>query len=210
MFFFSFKIATAVVGPGGLAISRPVATAIAGIDPDEINNLGIPLKKVKQTSSATLFNFELANKIKKGYGVGNDEGREGNEHEEEVEYSGPTHSQKPPETSDASIALALPEQVAQVGAMLQPDLDPYKLIPSQFHGTFNIKAPYEMTASRVNTFNSQDSRDEIVAEEKSAAESNFQPESIQLGRISPGAPWVFLPYSFYPPYHQIQYTNNYK
>lgn len=32
----SKPVATAVVGPGGLAIARPVATAIAGVDPNTV------------------------------------------------------------------------------------------------------------------------------------------------------------------------------
>lgn len=32
----SKPIATAVVGPGGLAIARPVGTAIAGVSPDQV------------------------------------------------------------------------------------------------------------------------------------------------------------------------------
>lgn len=188
--FIQKKVATAVVGPGGLAVSRPVATAIAGIDPDEVSGLGIPIKKVKKTSSATLFNFELANKIKKGYGVGNDESNE-NREEEEVEKSSSTEGNQP---------AILPEQVAQVGAMLQPNLDPYKLIPSQFHNNFNIKAPYELIASRVNA-------GDIAAEDRSTAESNLNFDGVQVGRIGPGTPWMFLPYSYYPPYHQVHYTS---
>lgn len=40
----SKPVATAVVGPGGLAVARPIATAIAGISPNEVAALGIPLK----------------------------------------------------------------------------------------------------------------------------------------------------------------------
>lgn len=39
----SKPVATAVVGPGGLAVARPIATAIAGISPSEVSGLGIPI-----------------------------------------------------------------------------------------------------------------------------------------------------------------------
>lgn len=191
-------------------MSRPIATAIAGIDPDEISGLGIPIKKVKKTSSSALFNLELANKIKKNYGVGNDAEKGGRESEEEEDndtvYPAPQKEQAIEPTS-TTYQPELPEQVAQVGAMLQPDLDPYNLIPSQFHTTFNIKAPYELTAARTNQ-EMQDNAAEMLGEERSAAESNLQPAGagVQLGRIAPGAPWMYLPYSFYPPYHRIHYS----
>lgn len=39
----SKPIATAIVGPGGLAVARPVATAIAGIKPSEVTALGLQI-----------------------------------------------------------------------------------------------------------------------------------------------------------------------
>lgn len=39
----SKPVATAVVGPGGLAVARPIATALAGISPSEVSALGIPI-----------------------------------------------------------------------------------------------------------------------------------------------------------------------
>lgn len=39
----SKPVATAVVGPGGLAVARPIATAIAGISPSEVSGLGISI-----------------------------------------------------------------------------------------------------------------------------------------------------------------------
>lgn len=193
-----------MVGPGGLAVSRPIATAIAGIDPDEVSGLGIPIKKVKKTSSATLFNFELANKIKKDYGVGNDAEKGGRESEENDSDETYPFLQKAVEPNTSPVSAELPEQVAQVGAMLQPDLDPYKLIPSQFHSTFNIKPQYELITSR----GKPDPNEEILAEERTGAESNLQPEGIQIGRIAPGASWMYLPFSFYSPgpYQRVHYT----
>lgn len=44
--------ATAIVGPGGLAIARPVATAIAGVDPSTVGFTGklpsVALKKQRR------------------------------------------------------------------------------------------------------------------------------------------------------------------
>lgn len=55
----SKPVATAVVGPGGLAVARPIATAIAGVSPNEVAALGIPLKYktpyVQETSSSSIY-----------------------------------------------------------------------------------------------------------------------------------------------------------
>lgn len=55
----SKPVATAVVGPGGLAVARPIATAIAGISPSEVAELGIPLKYktpfIQETASSSIY-----------------------------------------------------------------------------------------------------------------------------------------------------------
>lgn len=55
----SKPIATAVVGPGGLAIARPVGTAIAGVSPDQAlvpiyaEGFGAGLKPSKGTKDSS-------------------------------------------------------------------------------------------------------------------------------------------------------------
>lgn len=71
----SKPIATAVVGPGGLAIARPVGTAIAGVSPDQalvpIYAEGFaggvkPGKGGKETSSSEYIN-KLINRFHQHY-----------------------------------------------------------------------------------------------------------------------------------------------
>lgn len=57
----SKPVATAVVGPGGLAIARPIATAIAGISPSEVQGLGIPVGSHK-TATRFQLNIPTANR----------------------------------------------------------------------------------------------------------------------------------------------------
>lgn len=54
----SKPVATAIVGPGGLAVAKPVATAIAGVSPSEVAGLGIPYPGKKTSSHGKLFNNE--------------------------------------------------------------------------------------------------------------------------------------------------------
>lgn len=68
----SKPIATAVVGPGGLAIARPVGTAIAGVSPDQAlvpiyaeDYLGLKPSSGKgknQTSAASEYLNKIINK----------------------------------------------------------------------------------------------------------------------------------------------------
>lgn len=48
-----------MVGPGGLAVARPIATAIAGISPNEVAALGIPLKYkthfIQETATSSIY-----------------------------------------------------------------------------------------------------------------------------------------------------------
>lgn len=65
----SKPIATAVVGPGGLAIARPVATAIAGVSPDQAlipiyaEGLGSGSHKKSSSKNKTDQMSEFLNKI---------------------------------------------------------------------------------------------------------------------------------------------------
>lgn len=73
----SKPIATAVVGPGGLAVARPVATAIAGVSASEVSSLGIPLNKFKSFSQIMPYSevhFPSAKKygLAQGTGQGRD------------------------------------------------------------------------------------------------------------------------------------------
>lgn len=73
----SKPIATAVVGPGGLAVARPVATAIAGVSASEVSALGIPLNKFKAYVQAKPY-AEMYFSSDKKYGLaqGSGQGRD--------------------------------------------------------------------------------------------------------------------------------------
>lgn len=58
----SKPIATAVVGPGGLAVARPVATALAGISPSEVQGLGIPIGSHKTITQFQSINVPTASR----------------------------------------------------------------------------------------------------------------------------------------------------
>lgn len=58
----SKPVATAVVGPGGLAVARPVATAIAGVKPSEISALGLPIPSKLKDLAARDGSFPLKGK----------------------------------------------------------------------------------------------------------------------------------------------------
>lgn len=63
----SRPVATAVVGDGGLAIANPVATAIAGISLEEADELGIPIKKSLGTKAKNFAQLNLP--LKGRYGL---------------------------------------------------------------------------------------------------------------------------------------------
>lgn len=58
----SKPIATAVVGPGGLAIARPIATAISGISPEEVQGLGISIGSHKAATKFQTINIPTAHR----------------------------------------------------------------------------------------------------------------------------------------------------
>lgn len=64
-----------MVGPGGLAVAKPVATAIAGVNPNEISALGLPLpsklKNLEASASAagTRADFAASFPTKGKYGL---------------------------------------------------------------------------------------------------------------------------------------------
>lgn len=69
------------MGPGGLAVARPVATAIAGVSAAEVSALGIPINKFRQMVKATPYAgvFEpVASAAGKKYGLaqGSGQGRD--------------------------------------------------------------------------------------------------------------------------------------
>lgn len=55
-------MATAVVGPGGLAVARPIATAIAGVSISEVQELGIPVGAHKTITKFQSLNIPTANR----------------------------------------------------------------------------------------------------------------------------------------------------
>lgn len=148
----SKPLATSVVGIGGLAVSRPIATAISGLDPYEVAELGIPIKKTQKTKTQALTNYEIANNIKKTYGLSNDGNNkligpliQRNQFEVQTELEKSEDDML--NSSEKTSVVMPPVPVKQVGMMLQPDLDPYSLIPQQYHNSFNIK-PHHMIISR--------------------------------------------------------------
>lgn len=58
----SKPVATAVVGDGGLAVARPVATAIAGVKPSDISALGLPIPSKLKDLAARGGSFPLKGK----------------------------------------------------------------------------------------------------------------------------------------------------
>lgn len=205
-------MATAVVGPGGLAVSRPIATAIAGLDPYEVAELGIPIKKTQKIKSPALSNYELANKIKKTYGLSNDGSNRlvgptiDRNNQFEVDEEIDSIDQGDHGNSPSPVMLPPPQSVAQVGMMLQPDLDPYSLIPQQFHNSFKINPPHHMIISRqrptdIMTEN-KDPEDlgQIDHEEEEDQESEFSyhvPQQVRYGYQMPSLPLYYPPYSYY-------------
>uniref|UniRef100_A0A336LKQ6 CSON008853 protein n=1 Tax=Culicoides sonorensis TaxID=179676 RepID=A0A336LKQ6_CULSO len=216
-------VATAVVGPGGLAVSRPVATAIAGIDPYEVAELGIPIKKSQKVKSQALTNYELANKIKKTYGLTSDGSNrlpsriDPNQFEVEAEIDDIDTTNESDESSIKSqpiVAQPPPSAVAQVGMMLQPDLDPYSLIPQQYHNTFNIKPPHHMIISRQNPTEIQAENRSMDDEEEIDQDADYSDNAPQQfkyvpqisGYQMPQLPFYynnFMPYA--QPYHYYYY-----
>lgn len=113
------------------------------------------MKKAQKLKSQALSNYELANKLKKTYGLSNDGssrliGPSIDRNQFEVEAEVDDIDQDEDEIPKPASIMLPPPPVAQVGMMLQPDLDPYSLIPQQFHNTFNIKPPHHMIITRQN------------------------------------------------------------
>lgn len=199
-------VATAVVGPGGLAVSRPIATAIAGLDPYEVAELGIPVKKTQKVKSSAMSNYELANKLKKTYGLSNDGSNrligppiDRNQFEVEAEIDDIGQGEDDGETRMKPM-LPPPPSVAQVGMMLQPDLDPYSLIPQQFHNSFNIKPPHHMIISRHHPTDIMATSGEESQEEEVDQETGFSynvPQQVRFGYQMPPMPLYYPPYNYY-------------
>lgn len=196
-------------------ISRPVATAIAGIDPSEVSALGIPVKKIKKTStSSALSNYELANKLKKTYGLASDGSNRlvgptiDNQGEFEVDDTSDIDYEEKQEGTEQKIESPMvppPPSVAQVGMMLQPDLDPYSLIPQQYHNMYNIKPPHHMIMHRhspidINADMSED--DDNDQQDDFHGESRaYSPQPVQYYRPS-YLPYFYMPYQ---PYYFYRY-----
>lgn len=204
-------MATAVVGPGGLAVSRPIATAIAGLDPYEVAELGIPIKKTQKVKSPALSNYELAKKLKKTYGLSNDGSNRlvgpdidrNSEFEVEAEIDDTEEHGDTP--SPSPVMLPPPQSVAQVGMMLQPDLDPYSLIPQQFHNQFKINSPHHMILSRqrptdIMTENRVPGEMEVephVGDDQETGFSYNVPQHVRFGYQMPPMPFYYPPYNYY-------------